>query len=48
MSVSEPTPLLKSPELFIWQLILRLIDDYLFITTDHAKARRFLDVMIEG
>jgi hypothetical protein len=29
-------------------MLLRLIDDYLFITTDHAKARRFLDLMIEG
>ena len=29
-------------------MLLRLIDDYLFITTDHAKARRFLDVMVEG
>jgi len=29
-------------------LVLRLIDDYLFITTDPAKARRFLDTMVEG
>jgi len=29
-------------------MLLRLIDDYLFITTDHAKARKFLDVMIKG
>jgi hypothetical protein len=30
------------------QLLLRLIDDYLFITTDQAKARKFLDIMIKG
>ena len=30
------------------QLLLRLIDDYLFITTDQAKARKFLDLMIKG
>ena len=29
-------------------MLLRLIDDYLFITTDHAKAKKFLDVMVEG
>jgi hypothetical protein len=29
-------------------MLVRLIDDYLFITTDLAKARRFLDAMIEG
>ena len=29
-------------------MLLRLIDDYLFITADLAKARRFLDVMVEG
>lgn len=29
-------------------LLLRLIDDYLFITTDQAKARKFLDTMIKG
>lgn len=30
------------------QLLLRLIDDYLFITTDQIKAREFLDLMIKG
>lgn len=29
-------------------MLLRLIDDYLFITTDLNKARRFLDAMIKG
>jgi len=29
-------------------LLLRLIDDYLFITTDLGKAKRFLGMMVEG
>ena len=28
--------------------MLRLIDDYLFVTTDVREARTFLDVMNEG
>lgn len=30
------------------QVLLRLIDDYLFITTDITKARHFLNVMNKG
>lgn len=29
-------------------LLLRLIDDFLLITTDHSRATRFLDLMIAG
>ncbi|KAG6331208.1 hypothetical protein ID866_7880, partial [Astraeus odoratus] len=29
-------------------VLLRLIDDYLFITTDVGKARSFLDIMTKG
>jgi hypothetical protein len=28
--------------------MLRLVDDYLYITTDLAKAKGFLDTMIKG
>ena len=30
------------------QLLLRLVDDYLFLTTDLLRARRFLGMMIQG
>ena len=30
------------------QLLLRFVDDYLFITTDVQEARTFLDVMNKG
>ena len=30
------------------QVLLRLIDDYLFVTTDITKARHFLNVMNKG
>ena len=29
-------------------MLLRLIDDYLFVTTSLSKAREFLDVMKKG
>jgi hypothetical protein len=29
-------------------MLVRLIDDYLFVTTDLSKAREFLEAMLAG
>jgi len=29
-------------------VLLRLVDDYLLITTNHLKARAFLEMMVRG
>jgi telomerase reverse transcriptase len=34
--------------LIILQVVLRLIDDYLYITSSLTKARSFLEMMIRG